>query len=263
MQDSLIDSEDHTEIEQNTEQIDLTPEPQQQKLSMVKKVEQEYQCTDTELNEWVPLVRYTSEFLDTDLDIPDEAVNQQFFKMYTSQVDLQTQMYDVMLANKVLDSGVPNRFGCCIPVKSNWNHELLSQLLLNYEDQELLEWLKYGFPLPWEGVVPPTPSTVNHKGATMYPECIDNYIEKELHMGACMGPFSIPPFACRLGVLPMSTRAKKDLQERCIILDLSFPKGRSVNDGIPKNHYCRQEIKLTYPTIDTLAQRIMQLGVVA
>ena len=43
-------------------------------------------------------------------------------------------------------------------------------------------------------------------------------------------------------------------------MDLSFPLGRSVNDGINKNSYCGEEIRLTYPTIDTLAKRIYELS---
>ena len=35
---------------------------------------------------------------------------------------------------------------------------------------------------------------------------------------------------------------------------------KSVNDGISKTHYCGQEIKLTYPTIDMLAKHVAELG---
>ena len=37
-------------------------------------------------------------------------------------------------------------------------------------------------------------------------------------------------------------------------MDLSFPIGASVNNGINKNIYCGREIDLAYPTIDTLAR---------
>ena len=42
-------------------------------------------------------------------------------------------------------------------------------------------------------------------------------------------------------------------------MDLSFLKGRSVNDGILKYEYRSQMVNLAYPTIDTLARRIAQI----
>ena len=75
-----------------------------------------------------------------------------------------------------------------------------------------------------------------------------------------MGPFTIPPFVNRIGISPLSTRPKCESMERRIILDLSFLPGHSVNDGINKDFYCGTPIKLTYPTIDTLAKRIWELG---
>ena len=51
----------------------------------------------------------------------------------------------------------------------------------------------------------------------------------------------------------------KDSDRRHVILDLSFPFGESVNEGIPKEEYCGDPITLKYPTIDTLAARIADL----
>lgn len=76
-----------------------------------------------------------------------------------------------------------------------------------------------------------------------------------------MGPFLIPPFADRIGILPLSTHPKKDSGDRCIILDLSYPHGHSVNSGIDKEFYADMPIKLAYPTVNMLARRIVQLGV--
>ena len=75
-----------------------------------------------------------------------------------------------------------------------------------------------------------------------------------------MGPFTVPPFMNKIGVSPLSSHLKKDSEQRCIILDLSFPFGASVNNGIDKNMYCGEPVKLTYPTINTLAHRVVQLG---
>ena len=93
----------------------------------------------------------------------------------------------------------------------------------------------------------------------MFPEDIDNYIKSELRLGAMMGQFKIPPFITNIGISPISSRPKKDSNERCIILDLSWPPGWLVNDGIDKNQYCRTPIQLTYLTIDMLAKCIFDL----
>ena len=101
------------------------------------------------------------------------------------------------------------------------------------------------------------PATDNHAGAKLYPAAITNYINTELKEGAIMGPFTLSPFTNRIGVSPLSTRPKRNSQNKIrIIMDLSFPPGRSVNDGIEKDSYCGWSIKLVYPTIDTLAKRI-------
>ena len=43
-------------------------------------------------------------------------------------------------------------------------------------------------------------------------------------------------------------------------MELSYPEGFSVNYYVDKNNYQGQEIKLKYLTVDTLAQRIHELG---
>ena len=168
---------------------------------------------------------------------------------------------DILIAHEVISSGVPNQFKCRIPLNTTWNIPLLESLLTEYHDKEVIEWLQFEFPMSRSDEFPdPTPAECNHQGATMYPEQVDTYLEKEIRMGATIGPFDIPPFLGRIGISPISTRQKRDSTSRRIILDLSWPIGESVNDGIDKNHYCGHPIKLTYPTIDTLAKRIFELG---
>ena len=168
---------------------------------------------------------------------------------------------DLLLAHKIINSGLPNRYGCRIPVKTKWNINLFSSLLTDYHDQDVIEWLTYGFPVSRDPFcVDPVPATRNHAGATQFPEHVDEYFRTELAYSAVMGPFTIPPFLSRIGISPISTRAKKNSSKRRIILDLSYPPGRSVNDGIMKDYYMGQYTDLTYPTIDTLVARILELG---
>ena len=162
---------------------------------------------------------------------------------------------------EVWEKGYPNRFGAKIQVKSKWNLELLESLLTDYDDKEIVEWLRYGWPtgrLP--GLAEPKIWGKNHKGAEEFPQALQAYIAKESQHGAIMGPYDKIPFQGKVGISPLSTRAKKNSQERRVILDLSFPIGEGINDGIPKETYLGLEAKLTFPKTDDFACRIFQLG---
>ena len=106
----------------------------------------------------------------------------------------------------------------------------------------------------------PAISTNNHKGATDYPEALTKYIQKEAMHGAVMGPYDKIPFQSKVGISPLSTRPKIYSEERRIILDLSFPGGSSINDGIIKDNYMGLQAKLTFPRVDDFALRIYTLG---
>ena len=168
---------------------------------------------------------------------------------------------DIQLHNQVRQGGYPNRWGARIPVASRWNLELFEELLKDYHDKDIIEWLRYGWPsgrLPT--LAPPGMSHKNHKGATDFPEHLTKYILKEAKYGAVMGPYHKIPFTNSTGISPLSTRSKKGSAECRIILDLSFPIGNAVNDGIPKDSYMGFAAKLTFPKTDEFTFRIFQLG---
>ena len=62
-------------------------------------------------------------------------------------------------------------------------------------------------------------------------DAVSAAILKELHRGHTAGPFDAPTLP-KMHCSPLGAAPKKDGSMR-IILDLSFPKGHSVNDGIP------------------------------
>ena len=92
---------------------------------------------------------------------------------------------DVKLHNEVRRRGYLNQWGARIRVESKWNLQLFANLLTDYEDSEIVEWIKYGWPT---GRLPtltlPGSSFKNHKGASDYPEALQKYIEKESSHGA-------------------------------------------------------------------------------
>ena len=57
----------------------------------------------------------------------------------------------------------------------------------------------------------------------------------------------------------MSTRPKRDVDARRIIMDLSWPPGGSVNDSIWKDQFMGFPVKLSFPTIDVIARRVASM----
>ena len=169
---------------------------------------------------------------------------------------------DVRLAETVKCLGYPNAYGAKIPLNTKWNLALFEQLLQGYHDQEVIMFLKYGWPANRVPTMPPpTISNVNHKSATDHPNFVKKYINKELQRGMLIGPFKAPPFSGnRTGVSPLSTRPKKHSSERRTIHDLSYPAGAAVNDFTPKNTYMGKPITLSYPNVDMLAKRMYEVG---
>ena len=91
--------------------------------------------------------------------------------------------------------------------------------------------------------------------ASLQPSVIDDYLHRELAKGRIAGPFSSPQLPhlhiSRFGVI---TKKHQPGKWR-LILNLSSPDGQSVNDGIRKDPFTVQYMKV-YDTIDG----IMSLG---
>lgn len=75
-----------------------------------------------------------------------------------------------------------------------------------------------------------------------------------------IGPFSTNPFTSEIAISPLNSVPKSTSNERRVILDLSWPVGTSVNDGISPDTYLGEEIHLTYPSIDNIAEHIVKHG---
>ena len=121
-------------------------------------------------------------------------------------------------------------------------------------------FLRYGWPGSYTAPDIPSPSTVNHPSATAYAPHVDRFLEKEVRLGAMLGPFDAPPFHDWFQTSPLMSVAKKDSDTRRVIIDLSFPVGHSVNDGVLKNHFQGVPLTYTLPTIADLASRVAASG---
>ena len=76
------------------------------------------------------------------------------------------------------------------------------------------------------------------------PLAVDTKLKKELDAQWLAGPFQSPPLS-PFWVSPLGVVPKKVPGEFRLIHHLSFPKGSSVNDGIPPEH-----TSVHYATID-------------
>ena len=87
---------------------------------------------------------------------------------------------------------------------------------------------------------------------------MDKYIEEEVSFQAMLGPLDYKPFDIHIS--PFMTRAKSDSNSRRTIMDLSFPKGFSINDGILKDTYLGTNFQMHYPSIDSIIRTLNELG---
>ena len=156
----------------------------------------------------------------------------------------------------VRSTNLPNYISAKIPIPSDINCEAWADLLRDYHDAEIMDYLRYGWPGGYTDPDPPRPSSINHPSATAHSNQVSKFIHKELQKGALLGPFSKPPFHPWNQTSPLMTRPKKQSQDRRVIIDLSFPSGYSVNDGVSKNVFQGQPFTYTFPTLEDMVQAI-------
>ena len=99
----------------------------------------------------------------------------------------------------------------------------------------------------------------NHLSATQHGKHVQFYIDTELLYGALWGPFERPPVGI-MHVSPLMTREKRDSMNRRVIMDLSWPAGAAINEGVDEDWYIDGPARISLPTVDYLEQRILQLG---
>ena len=95
---------------------------------------------------------------------------------------------------------------------------------------------------------------INLPSALIHQEVITNKIEKELLLGRVKGPFSTKPFSV-FHCSPLGLVEKKQPGEFRMIHHLSFPDGKSINDGIPT-----EESFVQYSSVDQAIKFIKQCG---
>jgi hypothetical protein len=132
--------------------------------------------------------------------------------------------------------------------------------LSGYSDLALADFLEFGWPVGFDPVFPVKADFTNHASSLNYPTHVDKYITTELDANALLGPFTDPPFWPWVHCSPLMTREKRSSTQRRVIVDLSWPRGASVNGGTTLQTYMGEPFKLALPTPQDLAQIIAHFG---
>ena len=120
--------------------------------------------------------------------------------------------------------------------------------------RQLIYSVEFGFPLDSNRSYLLQHESKNHSSAIDHPRDIE-----EKQYGAIIGPFDVNPIPnCHIS--PFMTQDKPNVPTRHVIVDLSWPKGISVNAGVDKNSYLGSEFALTFPTIDDFINELVQIG---
>ena len=137
--------------------------------------------------------------------------------------------------------------------------EVWEKLLVNHPDRDfagfVVRGIRHGFRIGYDYTSGKCrKSRGNLRSAAEHGEVVQCYIEKELAKGRLIGPLSTEATQ-RVHVNPFGVIPKKEPGQWRLIVDLSAPRGGSVNDGIR-----RECCTLSYLSVDDIVERILLLG---
>ena len=165
----------------------------------------------------------------------------------------------IELHKMIKNSGTYNFLGLRIPVESQLNVEVWRIRLQHYWDTQLLDLIRFGFPLDFNRQSILRWEDKNHTSALQFPQDVDAYLEEEVKFKAIKGPFQNCPIPnCHFS--PFLTRENSNAAHRRVIIDLSWPKDASVNLGIDKNSYLNTDFSLTFPNVDVITNALKNVG---
>lgn len=152
------------------------------------------------------------------------------------------------------------------PIQVTWcsrgpsplNIPLLQWYLRNHPDSQLTAYvcqgLSEGFRIGYARATPLQSATRNHPSSHERPSQVSLQLQDELHAGRLSNHFPALKLA-QIQVSPIGLVPKANSEKWRLIVDLSFPRGRSINDGISPA-LC----SLHYATVDDAVDIITQLG---
>ena len=157
-------------------------------------------------------------------------------KLYEGKTTNNQPILDIIqLHNTVRRTNCPNFLGCRIPVQTQLKPRAWRYYLQDYWDHQLPDLIECGFPIDFDRSRPLISTEVNHASGHEYGNDIGQYLREEVAFNAMYGPFQEKPI--NMHISPMMTREKQGSDNRRTIVDLSWPHGCSVNDGVYKIRY--------------------------
>lgn len=181
-----------------------------------------------------------------------------FETMWPALTQEAKQQYPAFAAlyDAIKHFNLPNFLGAKQPVPSALNIHQWEIELATYHDREICHFLRCGWPVGYHLNRPPTSVEENHASAQMYQDHVRHYIDTELSHAAVIGPFNSAPFQPWTRLSPLMTRPKRDSEKRRVIVDMSFPQGEGVNEGINISSIYGRDTTYTLPSIKDLASLI-------
>ena len=176
--------------------------------------------------------------------------------------NLSWDTQDFVNAHKaVRESGKFNFEGCRIPIPTAIRYDRMEAALGNEatpKDLRVINLLRYGMPINCDVNFGVKKQQKNHFSAIAHKESVNEYLCKNLESQAMLGPFDDPPIP-NLCFSPLMTVPKEESKRR-IIVDFSYPAGKSINDGIPKVTYLEFDVEFSLPSVQSMVSRLNELG---
>ena len=180
-------------------------------------------------------------------------------KLYVGPPVTWNELPDILQTHTLVKaSKLPNCMGCRIPVNLGLNIPKWRHYLANYWDQQLCDLLEYGFPLDFDRDCPLNSVEENQTSANDNTGHIAKFLQEELQYQAILGPFNNKPIDMHIS--PLLVRDKQNSNAKRTIMDLSWSKGASVNNGVAKDVYLSTHYELKFPSVDLIMNSLRNLG---
>ena len=172
-------------------------------------------------------------------------------------------MEDYINAHRLVrQSGAYNFEGCRISVPTAIRYDRMREALgvrATAKETRVLNLLEFGMPVDCKAGFGVTKLQKNHFSALSFKDDVADYFSKGTKSKALLGPFKVSPIP-DLCFSPLMTVPKESSLRR-VIVDFSFPPGKAINDGIPKETYLDFVVKFSLPSVKTMVDRLNDLGV--
>ena len=164
----------------------------------------------------------------------------------------------INLHHKVRESGTYNFAGARVDLPHcKLNVANFRKYLLSYDDQEICQFLQFGFPLGLAQEIFLEPALKNHQSSYCFYSYIDSFLEKEISSRGVAGPLPLPPFTPTM-LSPMMTSPKNPSSRRPVF-DATWGDW-SLNENTPVKSYLGENYNFTFPTVLDLADLILEEG---